>query len=57
MEQYNAESNQSVARDIKILIYRLNEGNRSKVDEIVGFKRIVCSKIGAGEYKFNKVLN
>ena len=58
VEQFKAKFNQSVANDVKILMYRLkNEGKLQKYDEIVGFKGVVCAKIGTGEYKFNEVLN
>ena len=55
-DQFRAKFNQSVAKDVKILMHRLNnEGNLSKFDDIVAYKGIVCERKSAGEYKLKKV--
>ena len=51
METFKAKFNQSVARDVKLLMYRFsNEGKLSKFDELVAFKGVVCKKQSSGEY-------
>ena len=51
METFKAKFNQSVARDVKLLMYRFsNEGKLSKFDELVALKGVVCKKQSSGEY-------
>ena len=55
IELFKVEFNQSLARDIKQLMYRFNnEGKLSKFDEIIAYKGIICEKIAEGEYRLKK---
>ena len=56
IETFKAKFNQSVARDVKLLMYRFrNEDKLSKFDEIVAFKAVVCKKQFGSEYCLRKV--
>ena len=56
MEIFKATYNQSIARDVKDLMYTLNnEGNLRKFEEIIAFEGVLCEKQGIGEYRLKKV--
>ena len=56
MEIFKATYNQSIAKDVKDLMYTLNnDGNLRKFDEIIAFGGFLCEKKGVGEYSLNKV--
>ena len=56
VELFKAKFNQSVATDIKHMIYRFkNDGIIGKFDEVVAFKGILCEKKGQGEYRLKTV--
>ena len=53
---FKATYNQSIAKEVKDLMYRLNnEGNLRKFDEIVAYGGILCVRKGQGEYILKKV--
>ena len=57
VEVFKAVYNQSVAADVKLLMYRFNnEGKLAKFDEIVAHNGVVCQKITNGEYRLKTVL-
>ena len=57
VEVFKAKYNQSVAADVKLLMYRFNnEGKLAKFDEIVAHNGVVCQKITNGEYRLKTVL-
>ena len=57
IEIFKATYNQSMAKEVKDLIYRLrNEGNLKKFDEIIAFGGILCEKKGVDEYCLKQVL-
>ena len=57
VEVFKAKYNQSVAADVKLLMYRFNnEGKLAKFDEIVAHNGVVCQKITSGEYCLRTVL-
>ena len=56
VEIFKATYNQSIAKEVKDLMYTLNnEGNLRKFDEIIAFGGILCEKKGEGEYSLNMV--
>ena len=56
MEIFRATYNQSIARDVKDLMYTLsNEGNLRKFEEIIAIGGVLCEKQGTGEYILKKV--
>ena len=56
-EIFKAVYNQSIAKEVKDLMHRLNnEGKMDKFDEIVTFENILCEKKGQGKYVLNQVL-
>ena len=56
IEIFKATYNQSMAKEVKDLIYRLrNEGNLKKFDEIIAFGGILCEKKGVDEYCLKQV--
>ena len=56
VEIFKATYNQSIARDVKDLMYTLNnEGNLRKFEEIIAFEGVLCEKQGIGEYRLKKV--
>ena len=53
---FKAKFNQSMAYDIKQLMFRYNnEGKLSKFDNIIGYQGILCEKIQEGEYRLKKI--
>ena len=53
---FKAKFNQMIAREVKHLMYRLNnEGKLDKFEEVVAFKGIICEKKGQGEYLLKRV--
>ena len=56
-EIFKAVYNQSIAKEIKDLMHRLNnEGKLDKFDEIVAYGNILCEKKGQGQYILKQVL-
>ena len=56
MDLFKAKFNQTVAREIKLLMYRFkNEGRLAQFDKIVAFKGILCEKKGEKEYCLKKI--
>ena len=56
LEIFKATYNQSIARDVKDLMYRLkNEGNLRKFEEIIAFGGVLCEQQGIREYRLKKV--
>ena len=54
---FKGRFNQSMASDIKQLMFRYNDENKlSEFDKIVGYHGILCKKIKEGEYRLNLVL-
>ena len=58
VEIFKATYNQSIAKEVKDLMYRLkNEDNIRKFDEIIAYRGILCKKVRQGEYIFKKVFH
>ena len=56
VEIFKATYNQSIAKDVKDLMYTLsNEGNLRKFEEIIAIGGVLCEKQGTGEYILKKV--
>ena len=56
VELFKAKFNQSVATDVKQMIYRFNDdGTFGKFEEIVAFKGILCERKQHGEYRLKTV--
>ena len=56
METFKATNYQSIAKDVKDLMYTLNnEGNLRKFEEIIAIGGVLCEKQGTGEYILKKV--
>ena len=56
VEIFKATYNQTIAKDIKDLMYMLNnERNLHKFDEIIAVGGILCEKKGEGEYSLKKI--
>ena len=53
---FKAKFNQSVASEIKQLLFRFyNDNKLEEFDKIVAFKNVLCEKVNDGEYRFNRV--
>ena len=56
VEIFKSTYNQSIAKDVKDLMYTLNnEGNLRKFEEIIAIGGVLCEKQGIGEYILKKV--
>ena len=55
---FKAKFDNSMAYDIKQLIYRYNNENKLPLfDKIVAFQGILCEKVQEGEYPLNKLFS
>ena len=58
LDLFKAKFNQSMASDIKQLMFRYNnENNLDRFDKIIAYQGILCEKVQDGEYRLNKIIS